>query len=203
MSNTDWVMVVAVLLGPIIAIQTEKYLHRLRERRQRKLEVFRTLMANRAAGLSPAHVEALNRIDIEFYGERNITDAWKSYLDHLNDRSMTPEAWSTRTQDLLAELLYAMAQSLGYQFDRVHIKRAAYYPQGYGDIEQDQMIIRKGIAAVLKGEKPLPMEVTSLPMFEQEAQEQAELRKLMIQSYKGQLPLEVKLVKTDEPKGRA
>jgi hypothetical protein len=59
-------MVVAVLLGPILAIQAEKFLHSRRERRQRKLEVFRTLMANRAAGLSPAHVEALNRIDIEF-----------------------------------------------------------------------------------------------------------------------------------------
>ncbi len=82
-------------------------------------------------------------------------------------------------------------------------KRAAYYPQGHGDIEQDQLVIRKGLAAVLKGEKSLPMEVTSLPMSEEEAREQAELRKLMIQSYKGQLPLEVKLVKTDEPQGRA
>lgn len=203
MSNTDWVMVVAVLLGPTLAIQAERFLHRRRERRQRKLEVFRTLMANRAAGLSPAHVEALNRIDIEFYGERKITDSWKAYLDHLNDRSLTPEAWGTRTQDLLAELLYAMAQSLGYLFDRVHIKRAAYYPQGYGDIEQDQLVIRKGLTSVLKGEISLPMKLTSLPISEQEAQEQAELRKLMIQSYKGQLPLEVKLVKSDEPQGRA
>jgi hypothetical protein len=92
-----------------------------------------------------------------------------------------------------------MAQSLGYQFDRVHIKRAAYYPQGYGDIEQDQMVIRKGLAAVLTGDRSLPMKVTSVPMSEQAAQEQAELRKLMIQSYKGQLPLEVKIVKSDEP----
>ncbi|MGZ8373522.1 MAG: DUF6680 family protein [Nitrospira sp.] len=184
-------------------MQAESFLQRRRERRQRKLEVFRTLMANRAAGLSPAHVEALNRIDIEFHDERRITDAWKAYLDHLNDRSLNPESWGTRTQDLLVELLYAMGQSLGYEFDRVHIKRAAYYPQGYGDLEQDQLVIRKGLAAVLRGERALPMEVTALPVSQQEAQEQAELRKLMIQSYSGQLPLEVKLVKTDEPQGGA
>ena len=130
--------------------RAESVLRRRRERHERKLDVFRTLMAHRAAGLSPAHVEALNRIDIEFRGNRKVTAAWKSYIDHLNDHSLTPETWGARKEDLLTDLLSEMARALNYDFDRVHIKRAAYYPQGYGDIDQDQLAIRKGLAAVLK-----------------------------------------------------
>lgn len=198
MSFADWMMVGAVLVGPILAIQVERFLHRRRERHERKLDVFRTLMASRAAVLSPAHVDALNRIDIEFHGEKQITNAWKAYLDHLNDRTLSAESWGTKTQDLLAELLHFMSQSLRYDFDRVHIKRAAYYPQGYGDVEHDQLLIRKGLAAVFNGERSFPMAITSVPTSEEETLEQTELRKLMIRSYQGKLPIEVRLVRNDE-----
>ncbi|MDP2815120.1 MAG: hypothetical protein Q8O19_00395, partial [Rectinemataceae bacterium] len=48
---------------------------------RRKMHVFSTLMATRATTLSPLHVEALNRIDIEFYKDRKVKDAWKALLD--------------------------------------------------------------------------------------------------------------------------
>jgi|SRR5690349_21313932 hypothetical protein len=63
---TDWLTIGAILLAPLFAIQVERILEALKERRRRKLTVFHTLMATRGARLSPAHVEALNRIDIEF-----------------------------------------------------------------------------------------------------------------------------------------
>lgn len=197
MTDTDWVMVAAVILGPLLAIQAEKFLHRRRQHRDRKLEVFRTLMATRGSTLSPAHVEALNRIDIEFYDEKTITDTWKTYLDHLNDRSLPPEAWAAKLPDHLTDLLFVMGRSLGYNFDKVHIKRATYYPQGYGDIEQDQLAIRKGVLAVLKGERALPMEITSLPVSKQEAYEQARVRELIIRAYEGKQPFFVKIVKDE------
>jgi hypothetical protein len=195
----DWLTVLAIILSPLIAIQVEKYLNRRREREQRKVDVFRTLMATRAAGLSPAHVDALNRIDIEFHEEKEVKEAWKAYLDHLNTQSQDDEAWGAKRQDLLAELLHAMSRPLKYDFDRTHIKRATYYPRGYGDYEQDHLSIRKGIVEVLAGRKPLPMSIESLPGTPEDFQEVAELRKLMIRSYKGELPLEVKVIKEDEP----
>ena len=65
---TDWLTIAAILAAPVTAVQVERYLAAIKERRGRKLQVFHTLMATRGARLSPMHVEALNRIDIEFYG---------------------------------------------------------------------------------------------------------------------------------------
>jgi hypothetical protein len=76
---TDVAIVVATLLGPILAVQAQKWLERDRVVRDRRLQVFRTLMTTRAMNLSPAHVEALNAVPVEFYGPtkpklKSITD---------------------------------------------------------------------------------------------------------------------------------
>ncbi|WP_373426698.1 DUF6680 family protein [Neorhizobium galegae] len=72
MSTSDWMIILATLAGPILAIQVQKFLERGRENRNRRLQIFRTLMATRAASVSPAHVEALNSIALEFYGRKNL-----------------------------------------------------------------------------------------------------------------------------------
>jgi len=59
-------MILAVFLGPIIAVQLTRYLDDQKEVRARKLNIFTTLMATRAYNLSWSHLEALNRIDLEF-----------------------------------------------------------------------------------------------------------------------------------------
>ncbi len=59
-------MILVVLAGPVIAVQLTSYLDSLKEIRERKLSVFKTLMAIRAYNVSWEHVEALNRIDLEF-----------------------------------------------------------------------------------------------------------------------------------------
>ena len=70
MTISDWLMIIAVLLAPLIAVQVQKWLEHHRENRERKLRVFKTLMATRAATVSPDHVQALNMIDLEFSGKR-------------------------------------------------------------------------------------------------------------------------------------
>lgn len=69
------VNILAILLAPIIALQISSWLNKKCELEKRKLDVFRSLMATRAAGLSPIHVEALNKIDIEFSQDDKKTKA--------------------------------------------------------------------------------------------------------------------------------
>jgi hypothetical protein len=125
-------------------------------------------MATRGSGLSPIHVEALNKIDIEFSQSdeetKSVFDAWKEYRDHLNVAlSIKPEDeegwknWTSKQQDMLVELLYKMSIRLHYRFDKVHIKRGHYFPKGYVDIETEQRIIRQGLVNVFKDNKPLPV----------------------------------------------
>jgi hypothetical protein len=62
----------AIIIGPIAAVQIEKQLHRSRANWERKTSIFKTLMATRGAVLSYSHVEALNRIDLEFSDKKNM-----------------------------------------------------------------------------------------------------------------------------------
>lgn len=41
------ITIVAIIIGPILAVQAETYLSRRREERERRLQVFRTLMLTR------------------------------------------------------------------------------------------------------------------------------------------------------------
>ena len=65
MKLAEVLMIIAVLLAPVVAVQVQKWLELFREDRARKLWIFKTLMATRAATVSPEHVQALNMIDLE------------------------------------------------------------------------------------------------------------------------------------------
>jgi|RhiMetdeSRZDD1v2_1073273.scaffolds.fasta_scaffold07421_14 hypothetical protein len=115
-----WLVIFATLTGPVLAVQTQKFIERLRDKRQRKLRIFHTLMATRAARVSPGHVEALNMIDIVFYGskqkEKRILESWKIYQDHLNHLGENPtteelNAWSRKGDDLFTGVVYSWGRA--------------------------------------------------------------------------------------------
>lgn len=152
------------MLGPLLAVQVTVFLERQRQAQERRFAIFRTLMATRTTELSLDHVQALNMIDIEFYNggqkSKGILQAWRCYLDHLNDmQSYTPETWSEKRTELFIDLLHKMALYFNYGFDTVHLKRTSYFPRGHGEVEKDQYEIRKALVSLLKGEASLPIKV--------------------------------------------
>src|SRR6266700_612523 len=103
-------IIVTLFTGPVAAVQAEKWLERRHASRKGKDYVFRTLMATRAAKVSPEHVQALNMIDLEFYGRgknRRVRDAWKAYLDHLNSQYDKDNfsIWDIKREELFIDLL--------------------------------------------------------------------------------------------------
>lgn len=124
-------------------------------------------MAARAATLSHHHVEALNRIDLEFDPnnklEKEVINAWKAYLNLLNNKDMPQEQWGIRRADFLVELLHKMASVLNYEFDRTTIRESSYFPCGQGELEEDQTAIRKGMKDLIEGKRVIPMYVTNFP----------------------------------------
>lgn len=176
----EWLTIIAALLGPILAVQAQKLVEARRAKRGERDWVFRTLMATRAARLSPDHVRALNMIDLAFYGSKflgfhyqrpaakAVSEAWKDYFDCLN----TDMSGFTQDQHLrlnesrdekFIDLLSSMAIAQNYEFDKVHLKRSMYNPQLHADIDADQRIIREGLASVLSGQSTIKMDVVSLP----------------------------------------
>ena len=173
-SLSDWLTIIAIVLAPLLAVQVQKWLEAFRERRTRKSWVFSTLMATRAARVSPNHTLALNMIDLEFYGhkifgmryqssaDKLVTTKWSEYLDQLNQQTGEGEAvtiWRTRCDDLFTELLYEMSLSLGYNFDKVHLRRGIYAPKAHSDQEVAQIAIRDNLARLLNREQTIRVSI--------------------------------------------
>lgn len=169
MTIADALIIIATLSGPIIAVQVTRYLDDRKETRGRKLQVFKTLMSTRAYTLTAAHVEALNRIDLEFSAdkgsEKKVIEVWKQYLDLLGNKSMSIELWAEKRAELLVELLYVMGQSLGYDFDKTQIKNGTYAPIAHGRIEEENEAMRSLALELLQGKRALPLFVTNFDSY--------------------------------------
>lgn len=160
-----WLTILAILTGPLLAFEIQRRRDNRREKRIRKLEIFRKLMMTLKVPLAPAHIDAINSIQVEFYAktgpDKKVLDAWRLYTSHLNQRHARGDElvrWGEKKFDLLVELLYLMGQSLGYaDIDRAAIRDNTYVPQGYQDLESEQQQMRKGLLEVLGGQRPLPM----------------------------------------------
>jgi hypothetical protein len=167
MQLNDWLIVIATLLSPLIALQVSELISRRRQLRDEQFRVFKNLMSTRASNLDPRHVECLNLIDVVFHTSSKkqieIRLLWKQYLHHLSDRNYPRDNWGVKRVELLVELLHSMANFLGFDFDKTHIKTQCYYPDGYGDLENEQVAIRHSLAEILSGKRPLPMWVANLP----------------------------------------
>ncbi len=155
--------VVAVFLSPIFALEVQKRLDDRRADLNRKMAIFRKLMTTRATQMSPAHVEALNGIEVEFYAmrgpDKKVLDAWRLYINHLNSPVGDGERlnrWVEKKNGLLIELLYQMAQRLNYDIDKVAIEKNIYHPKGFVELETEQHALRKAALAIFSGERPHP-----------------------------------------------
>lgn len=149
-------------------MQAQKWVERTRENRNLRLHTFKRLMATRGAILSPAHVEALNMIDLEFAGKGKkdveVRQRWEDYLDNLNHPTQDPgnhraelDAWSKRNNDLLVNLLGSMSRAVGFNFTDVQIRRGIYTPLGHANLETEQQLIRQGVVQLLYGHRSLPV----------------------------------------------
>lgn len=158
--------IIAIVVGPIIALELQRLLDKGRDAKNRKLWVFKILMTYRATPLAPNFVQALNLIDVEFDAstekEKAVRKAWKVLLDHFGDLGQSTavsETSAEKTATLTTNLLLAMGRSLGYDFDEVQIKKGAYYPMGLGNVEQEQHALRRGLLDVLQGKRRIPVGV--------------------------------------------
>jgi hypothetical protein len=168
-TTTDWLMITAMIIGPIIAVQLTRRLDERKEVRERKLQIFKTLMATRGYAISWDHVGALNRIDLEFRvdneEEKAVIEAWKAYLDHLGSKEISGETWALRGRDLFVELLHKMAKVLNYDFDKTHIKNSSYSPVAHGNLEQELQMIRTLLIEMLQGNRPLQVTMYDPPKW--------------------------------------
>lgn len=179
MTDGEWIIAGATLLGPVLAVQAQKLIERLRERKMMKEKIFFSLMATRQDRLARDHVQSLNMINIAFYGrkmlwfhwqsatEKAVCRAWREYFDNLSIDT------TGYTQDNLAHLfeqrmdkfialLGSIAVAQNYDFEPLDLKKNGYSPTAHNQMGLDNDAIRSGLVKALNG-GALKMEITNFP----------------------------------------
>jgi hypothetical protein len=126
MMSVEWWIVLATLSGPVLAVQTQKFIERASEARRVQRSIFATLMTNRATRANDDFIRALNSIELAFLPRpwrpknRRVVDAWKTLLGEYSnppvDEPHTNAVWNGRCETYLVDLLSAMSAALGYRF---------------------------------------------------------------------------------------
>jgi len=97
--------------------------------------------------------------------EKAVSNAWKAYNDHLNDRRVeraeTQQAWVDEGEVKFAKLLYEMSMALGYDYDEVQLRRDSYRPVAHSDIETEQRAVLTGLAKLFGANTALRVEVVA------------------------------------------
>lgn len=195
MTQGEWLLAGSTIIGPVLAVQAQKWVERGREAGQRRTRIFSTLMATRQARVSVDHVLALNSIDLAFYGNRllgrvwrrrsaqEVLDAWHDYHAHLSipegqrpKNEAEQRAWDGRGDELFTNLLDRLAVATHFKFDRAVLKAGSYSPLAHGEADWEQQAIRKLLLQILSGSKALPMEVKSWPVDPSVADQQKEMQ---------------------------
>lgn len=172
MSLDQWVnsivTIIAILTGPIAAVWYTRKLDREREKRDRKLSIFRALMGTRGIRLSGDHVNAMNLVMLEFYKDNAVLDAFRNYISHLSRKppEIADEAFWEEREDLFTNLIKAMGAALGYDFDGRELGRLRYTPQGWVDDENRQRKVQSLLIDTLEGRRPVL--IASAPLGNQQ-----------------------------------
>jgi len=143
---------ISITLIPIIIwVLGIKYQDR-KSKKEAKLNLFLTLMAERRKGdvISEKWADSLNVIDVIFQDDKNVRSAWNEFYDSLHTQSLN---YSNNAIYLLA-LLSEMANSLGYK-DLKQTEIDRFYLPNYM-IEQKnlkQQLMQEGIRVLKQTER--------------------------------------------------
>ncbi|MCK1672788.1 DUF6680 family protein [Bradyrhizobium sp. 150] len=192
----EWWVVFATLAGPVLAVQTQKFIEKASDRKNRRQRIFIALMANRATRINDDFVRALNLIDIEFLPSRlfrardeAVINSWHELLGVYNTGPEADEeiaikaAWNQRVEDKLVELLAMMAKAVGYSLTREQLRRGIYHPLGAVEREQAILTILDGLRKTFTGQSPIPMAIKEFPVSPELAAAQADLARKAASAY--------------------
>ncbi|WP_022682022.1 DUF6680 family protein [Sphingobium bisphenolivorans] len=160
----DWAIILATLVGPIVAVVITLWYQKRDNDYSRKIQIFRSLMQWRANWLHPDWVGALNMIPVEFSGCTEIISAFNGLIDKLNDRGFSDggehlgHAYQ-RAEAAFVELVQQIGARLRIDLTGVDLRSRVYAPRGWADEQASIQSLRSETLALLRGETAVKVEV--------------------------------------------
>ncbi|ODV42269.1 hypothetical protein AWV79_28255 [Cupriavidus sp. UYMMa02A] len=175
---TDVAVVIATLVGPILAVQAQRVVEIARQRADTRLRVFASLMQSRATPTSGAHVEALNAIPLAFHPQwwefwwararlHAINQAWRTLLNHFSINMQGASeaqhvAWADKRRTLETDLLRKMGAHLGFKITDLDYETQIYFPNAHGNELAENQLIRSKLVEILSGNAAVPIQLTEI-----------------------------------------
>jgi hypothetical protein len=152
---TGAMSVVAIIAAPMITLSVQARVERRDALKKRREGIFKALWLNRRRPFHVARIDALNMIDVEFYGEKQVRYAWDDlradYFDQ-NAPKQDDKTLAARRSEKFTALLYEISQVLGYEFGRQHIRDNVYLPQLHADVTDMEIETRKRVVDLLRSD---------------------------------------------------
>lgn len=144
-------VVIAIIFSPVVAVLITLWVQHRKEKRQSRLWILSTLIANRHQPLNPDNIRAINMIDFIFHNNQEVRRLWHEYYDMLSNAGLNNEmGWKQRSQKN-NELITEMAKVMGYGKTISHLDiDRIYNPSGNVDQLLASQEIQKELMRVLK-----------------------------------------------------
>jgi hypothetical protein len=146
--------VLAIIAAPITALWVQRRGDDRRALKQRREQIFRTLWVNRMRPFYLVRIDSLNMIDVEFFGEIKVLDAWADLFAHYcsTHPEQTDAQMAKTREEKYATLLFEISQVLGYKFGRTHVRDNIYRPILHGQIDEIEIETRRRLLNLLKSD---------------------------------------------------
>jgi len=107
---TDWLTIVAIIIGPIAAVLVSLAMQRHAQHQSYKFHLIATFLQNRHSVLSEDHVRAFNAIDLVFAKHKNVRQHWEQFMQMRNTQGISQEDLGKKYN----QLIEAMVKAAGY-----------------------------------------------------------------------------------------
>ena len=149
-STLQIINIIAILLSPIIAVCITLWYQNYKSKRNDRINLFLTLMANRKTFPRPySVVNSLNTIDVVFHKYKNVLNLWHQYYHTLHQKADVVD-WENQNH-LYLDMLAEMARVLGYKNLKQTEIDKFYTPISFGEQYAISQELQNELLRVLKG----------------------------------------------------
>ena len=147
--------IIAIIIIPVIAVVIGQKLQVCSQKRNDKMQIFKTLMTSRIFGWTNESVQAMNLIDVVFADDKAVRKQWKICFDKMCVENPTDTDLSKIKLER-EKLLEAMAKSLGYK-DIITWEsiQNPYIPKGMTDLMAQQQAYQNNQSIIMEQMKKM------------------------------------------------
>lgn len=147
--------IIALIIIPVIAVVIGQKLQVCSQKRNDKMQIFKTLMTSRIFGWTNESVQAMNLIDVVFANDKAVRKQWKICFDKMCVENPTDTDLSKIKLER-EKLLEAMAKSLGYK-DIITWEsiQNPYIPKGMTDLMAQQQAYQNNQSIIMEQMKKM------------------------------------------------